>query len=187
MAHEIETMAYFGERPWHGLGTALAEDDLYDWRKTCEKAGLDWEVELVPLVTDDTHAKVAHKAVRRSTDGRVLGVVGPRYFPLQNKDAFGWFQPFLDAKAAALAHGGQPPRAAAGSGFWRSSNRDPLVIAAGDEVEKFILLSHGHDGSSGGAGRVHAGAGRLPEHVEHGARLGRLEAHPGQAHRGRAG
>ena len=26
-------------------------------------------------------------------------------------------------------------------------NRAPLVIAPGDEVEKFILLSHGHDGS----------------------------------------
>jgi phage/plasmid-like protein (TIGR03299 family) len=26
-------------------------------------------------------------------------------------------------------------------------NRAPLVIAEGDEVEKFILLSHGHDGS----------------------------------------
>jgi phage/plasmid-like protein (TIGR03299 family) len=26
-------------------------------------------------------------------------------------------------------------------------NRDPLVIAQGDEIEKFILLSHGHDGS----------------------------------------
>jgi phage/plasmid-like protein (TIGR03299 family) len=26
-------------------------------------------------------------------------------------------------------------------------NRDPLVIAQGDEVEKYILLSHGHDGS----------------------------------------
>jgi phage/plasmid-like protein (TIGR03299 family) len=26
-------------------------------------------------------------------------------------------------------------------------NRSPLVVAPGDEVEKFILLSHGHDGS----------------------------------------
>ena len=26
-------------------------------------------------------------------------------------------------------------------------NRDPLVVAPGDEVEKFVLLSHGHDGS----------------------------------------
>lgn len=26
-------------------------------------------------------------------------------------------------------------------------NRDPLVVAPGDEVEKYLLLSHGHDGS----------------------------------------
>src|SRR5205823_9488561 len=26
-------------------------------------------------------------------------------------------------------------------------NRDPLVIAEGDTVEKYLLLSHGHDGS----------------------------------------
>jgi phage/plasmid-like protein (TIGR03299 family) len=146
MAHEIETMAFFQKAPWHGLGTALHEDDLYDWRKTCEKAGLAWGVELVPLVTDDTHAKVAHKAVRRSTDGRVLGVVGPRYFPLQNRDAFGWFQPFLDAKEAALHTAGSLRN---GSRIWvlAKLNRDPLMVAAGDEVEKFILLSHGHDGS----------------------------------------
>ena len=30
MAHEIETMAFFQEAPWHGLGTPLHEDDLYD-------------------------------------------------------------------------------------------------------------------------------------------------------------
>ena len=56
MAHEIETMAFFQETPWHGLGTALDENDLYDWPKTCEKAGLAWDVELVPLVTADTQA-----------------------------------------------------------------------------------------------------------------------------------
>src|SRR6185436_18424237 len=39
---------------------------------------------------------------RRTSDSKVLGVVGPRYAPLQNKDAFAWFQPFLDAKEAAL-------------------------------------------------------------------------------------
>src|SRR5262245_52353592 len=146
MAHEIETMAFFQETPWHGLGTALHEEDLYDWPKTCEKAGLAWDVELVPLVTADTQAKVTHKAVRRTTDGRTLGVVGPRFHPLQNKDAFSWFQPFLDAKEAALHTAGSLRN---GSRIWvlAKLNRTPLVIAPGDEVEKFILLSHGHDGS----------------------------------------
>jgi phage/plasmid-like protein (TIGR03299 family) len=146
MSHEIETIAYFGQRPWHGLGTALEEADLYDWTSASRKAGLDWGVELVPLVTHDTLALVAHRAVRRSTDGRVLGVVGPRYAPLQNRDAFAWFQPFLEAREAQLHTAGS---LRGGSRIWvlAKLNRDPLVIAEGDEVEKFVLLSHGHDGS----------------------------------------
>jgi len=146
MAHEIETMAYFGQRPWHGLGTTLEAADLYDWPSASKKAGLDWEVDLVPLVTNDTQAKVDHRAVRRTSDSKVLGVVGPRYAPLQNKDSFGWFQPFLDVREAALHTAGSLK---SGSRIWvlAKLNRTPLVVAEGDEVEKFILLSHGHDGS----------------------------------------
>jgi phage/plasmid-like protein (TIGR03299 family) len=146
MPHDVETMAYFGELPWHRLGTALEEADLYDWPSASRKAGLDWEVELVPLVISDTQAQVDHRAVRRTSDARVLGVVGPRYAPLQNRDAFGWFQPFLDAREAALHTAGALRQ---GSRIWvlAELNRDPLVIAEGDTVEKFILLSHGHDGS----------------------------------------
>jgi phage/plasmid-like protein (TIGR03299 family) len=146
MPHEVETMAFFRETPWHGLGTALAPEDLHDWPRTCEKAGLCWDVELVPLVTADTQAKVTHKAVRRKTDGLTLGVVGPRFCALQNRDAFAWFQPFLDAREAALHTAGSLRN---GSRIWvlAKLNRPPLVVASGDEVEKFILLSHGHDGS----------------------------------------
>ena len=152
MAHEIEmigeraSMAYFGETPWHNLGTPLTTDDLYDWQSVCVKSGLDWEAELVPLLTADTQAKVEHQAVRRKTDGRILGVVGPKYHVLQNREAFQWFQPFLDAKEAALHTAGSLQE---GSRIWvlAKLNRSPLVIAPGDEVEKFILLSHGHDGS----------------------------------------
>lgn len=146
MAHEIETTAFFGKTPWHGLGTPLSEDDTYDWPAACEKAGLDWEVELTALVAKDTNAEVAHRAVRRTSDQKILGVVGPRYCPLQNREAFGWFQPFLDAKEAALHTAGS---LRGGARVWvlAKLNRDPLVVAPGDEVEKFVLLSHGHDGS----------------------------------------
>jgi phage/plasmid-like protein (TIGR03299 family) len=146
MPHEIESTAFAGATPWHGLGTALEDSDLYDWQSAARKAGLAWDVELVPLHTADTQAKVAHKGVRRTSDGRVLGVVGPRYCVLQNRDAFRWFQPFLDAREASLHTAGSLRH---GSRVWvlAKINRQPLLIAPGDEVEKFILLSHGHDGS----------------------------------------
>jgi phage/plasmid-like protein (TIGR03299 family) len=146
MPANVETMAFAGATPWHGLGTALDEADLYDWPKACEKSGLAWDVELVPLMTADNQAKVENKAVRRTSDGRILGVVGPRFTILQNRDAFKWFGPFLEAKEAALHTAGS---LAQGSRVWvlAKMQRDPLVIVQGDEIEKFILLSHGHDGS----------------------------------------
>lgn len=152
MAHELEiiggkaSMAFAGKLPWHGLGTQLEEADLYDWPKTQIKAGLDWEAELVPLVTSDTGDEVAHRAVRRKTDGRILGVVGHKYTILQNADAFRWFTPFLEAKEAALHTAGSLRQ---GSRIWvlAKLNRSPLVIAQGDEIEKYLLLSHSHDGS----------------------------------------
>jgi phage/plasmid-like protein (TIGR03299 family) len=146
MSAEVESMAFEGSVPWHGLGTPLTEEDQYDWEQTCKKAGLDWEVELVPLQTADTQTKVAHKGVRRKTDNRILGVVGPRFTPLQNHKAFEWFQPFLDAKETALHTAGSLRQ---GTRVWilAKLNRNPLVIALGDTVEKYLLLSHGHDGS----------------------------------------
>jgi phage/plasmid-like protein (TIGR03299 family) len=139
-------MAFASVTPWHGLGTPLEEADLYDWPRACEKADLAWDVQFVPLQTADTQAKVSHRGVRRTSDGRILGVVGPRFAALQNRDAFAWFQPFLDAGEAALHTAGS---LLGGSRVWvlAKLNRDPLVVAQGDEVEKYILLSHGHDGS----------------------------------------
>lgn len=146
MAHEIESMAFFGEVPWHGLGTELQEADLYDWPSACKKAGLDWEVEKVPLVTADTQAKVDHFAVRRKSDGRILGAVGARYTPLQNEQAMKWFAPWLEAKEAVLECAGALRE---GSRVWVLArlNRSAMEIAPGDEVRKYLLLSHGHDGS----------------------------------------
>lgn len=147
MAHEVETMAFAGATPWHGLGTPLNDEDTTNWQVACEKAGLDWEVESVPLVTaDDRRDGVSHVAVRRTTDNRVLGVVGPRYSVLQNRDAFAWFQPFLEAGEARLETAGSL-RGGSRVFVLAKLNRDPLVIAPGDEVEKYVLLSHSHDGS----------------------------------------
>ena len=41
--HLVETMAYAGERPWHGLGNKLApQQSIEVWR---QQAGMDWQIE----------------------------------------------------------------------------------------------------------------------------------------------
>ena len=46
MSHEVETMAYAGEVPWHGLGTPVSNDLTPN--QMMVKAGLDWSVNKVP-------------------------------------------------------------------------------------------------------------------------------------------
>ena len=42
MAHLVETMAYAGQVPWHGLGNQLSENQpLEVW---AQQAGMDWEI-----------------------------------------------------------------------------------------------------------------------------------------------
>jgi phage/plasmid-like protein (TIGR03299 family) len=146
MSANVETMAYFGKTPWHGLGTELQDVDCTNWQAVLEKSGLNWTAELVPLVTQDSQIVVDRKAVRRTSDGKILGTVGPRYHILQNQDALKWFNPFLESRQAVLHTAGS---LAGGSRIWALAklNRDPMVIATGDEVEKYLLLSHAHDGS----------------------------------------
>ena len=42
MAHMVETMAYAGEVPWHGLGVKVSND--LTPQQMMDKAGLNWEV-----------------------------------------------------------------------------------------------------------------------------------------------
>ena len=144
MAAAIEQMMFVGATPWHGLGNQVDSD--INVADAIVAAGLDWEVGLKDLQTVDG-VPVSHRATYRKTDGSILGVVGPRYTPLQNRDSFDWFQPFLDAGECALHTAGSLH---SGQKVWvlAQLNRDNSEIVAGDEVSKFILLSNSHDGTT---------------------------------------
>jgi len=144
MPAAVENMMFVGETPWHGLGNKV--DDGINVNDAIVAAGLDWEVGLKDLQTVDG-TPVSHRATYRKSDGSILGVVGPRYTPLQNKDAFDWFQPFLDANECSIHTAGSLHY---GQKVWvlAQLNRDNSEIVSGDEVCKFILLSNSHDGTT---------------------------------------
>lgn len=162
MAHMVENMMYTGEMPWHDLGKAVEDSDIYDIDKCIVHAGLDWTVELEPLYlkriesveVEPGSVTVAEKfqsidcryATVRSDNKMLLGTVGPRYTPLQNQSAFDFFKPFLESKVASLHTAGSLDE---GRKVWVLAKLalDNAEIVKGDEVSKFVLLSNSHDGT----------------------------------------
>lgn len=143
MSHEVEQMFVVGAAPWHNLGRKFEVPPSLE--EALVAAGLDWKVTTEPLFSG-AQEQVEALLTRRSSDNSILGVVGPNYVPLQNTEAFDFFRPFLDEKAAVIETAGSLRQ---GKRVWvlAKINRNPLVIKGNDVVEKYVLLSNSHDGT----------------------------------------
>ena len=155
MSHGIEltngraNMAYTGRTPWHNLGQNI--EGAFDAETALREANLDWEVEVAPLYYEtDTSTRVEStkgKLVRRVDTGDELGVVGPKYSPLQNKDAFAFFDGVFGEGKARYETAGYLGK---GERMWLLANmtsNDPIEILPGDEVNKYLLLTNDFTGS----------------------------------------
>lgn len=149
MAHEVETMMYAKEVPWHGLGEYVGDQPLLA-EEAIVKAGLDWGVEKRPVFSmreDNSFAEIPEWfAVTRDSDQKALGLVQGRYVPLQNKDAFG----FMDAVAGSMRLVRYHTAGAlqGGKRIWLLAELLDMSIAPvkGDETKPYLLLANGHDG-----------------------------------------
>ena len=143
MAHMIETMAWTGPTPWHGLGVQVDSDISTDDMLT--KAGLDWTVEKMPLMADlgdQTVSIPTHTALTRSSDGKVLSVVGAGYQPVQNWEALEFFRSFVEAGDMTLETAGS---LGGGKRIWAlASLRDGFELEGGDAVQGYLLLTNPH-------------------------------------------
>jgi phage/plasmid-like protein (TIGR03299 family) len=147
MAHMFESGFFHKQGAWHGLGNVV--QGALSTGEAIAAAGLDWNVEECPLLIPGEHGPVEvpeHKALLRSTDRRVLGVVGKAYVPLQNRQAFAFFDGFVQSGEATLESAGALKH---GRRVWILAriNTPPAEIVPGDRVETFLLLSNAHDGS----------------------------------------
>ena len=97
MAHMVETMAYAGELPWHGLGTKVDENIGVDGM--LKEAGLDWRVAKIPSFANFNGKEIysGHDMLVRESDGQPLDMVKQNWVPVQNADAFEFFREFVEA------------------------------------------------------------------------------------------
>ena len=79
-------------------------------------------------------------------DGEIeLGVVGKDYHPVQNVDAFRWFDFLLERKQATLEAGGSLRE---GQRVWVLAKMTCSAgeVVRGDRIDSYLLLSNSHSG-----------------------------------------
>jgi phage/plasmid-like protein (TIGR03299 family) len=157
MSANVESMAFTGSKPWHGLGVEVA--GLMTAREAIVKAGLNWAVSVQKLFVEgalalDTGAQEMNEvpdfhAVVRQTDKKALGVVGGRYTPVQNDDAFSFFDAVVQDGGAKYETAGALN---GGKRIWMLAKLEGDVTVRAskqldDKIEKYVMLSNSHDGS----------------------------------------
>lgn len=151
MAHNLATtadgrvmMAYRknGGLPWHGLGVALPDKATPE--EMMIAAGLDWEVGKFPTTFNFNGQEVltGDQALVRMTDGKKLTTVSEGWEPVQNKEAFEFFDDFVKAGQMEMETAGALRD---GQIIWAQANLDDgFTLFGGDEVKGHLLFSNPH-------------------------------------------
>lgn len=149
MAHELEfvngeaSMAYVGDVPWHGLGKRVPADVSPE--QMLKAANLDWEVKKIPMFYDVGQGPIItdSNALVRSTDNKLLTVVKDSWNPVQNKEAFEFFNEFVLSGNMEMHTAGSLKE---GKMVWALAQlKDKFELFGGDLVEGFLLFSNPHE------------------------------------------
>ena len=149
MAHLVETMAYAGEVPWHGLGVKV--DDNLSPHDMMKAAGLDWTVSKRPGYTlsepdwsDDVEVIQTPSTyfVVRDSDNEVLSHCGNSYVPVQNEKIFEFFERFTKAGNMTMETAGSLRN---GSEIWGLAKvKYDFELPGGDEIKGYLLINQPH-------------------------------------------
>jgi phage/plasmid-like protein (TIGR03299 family) len=150
MAHELEimengeaSMAYVGEVPWHGLGKRVPADLTPE--QMLKAANLDWTVEKIPLFynTESGPVMTNERALVRSTDKKLLTVVSEAWKPVQNLEAFEFFNDFVHAGDMEMHTAGSLRD---GKMVWAMAQiKESFELFGGDKVDGYLLFSNPHE------------------------------------------
>jgi len=146
MSHNLNDgrIMYVGATPWHGIGTKL--DKPATAALAIQAARLDYPIES-EVTFDKNREKVDNvKLIVRQDTRNVLGVVSESYKIIQNRDAFGFFDSIVGEGQAIYHTAGALGK---GERIWIMAKLpDDTIITKDDVVEKYLLLTNSHDGTS---------------------------------------
>lgn len=140
MPAAVDTMAYVGEVPWHGLGTDVGKSITVP--QMLKKAGIDWTVSRRTMYMSNGKEIPGFAALTRDSDERVLDIVGSRYSPIQNEQIFQFFVDFVKAGKAHMETAGSLQ---GGRFVWGLANLDAsFEVSKGDKLGGYLLAVAPH-------------------------------------------
>lgn len=140
MASCVETMFSVREMPWHKQGIII--EDAPTSADAIRLAGLDWTVEPVPVYTENGILIPHYKANRRSSDGKILGIVSDRYQIIQNDEAFDFIDALLGAGITFETAGSL----LSGKRIWLLVRLEGTKFF-GEEFIPYLVFTNTHDGT----------------------------------------
>jgi phage/plasmid-like protein (TIGR03299 family) len=139
-------MAYVGAVPWHGLGKEVPADLTPE--QMLQAAGLDWEVRKYPsfAIIDendpDSVVETGQSALIRSKDRKLLDVVSDDWNPVQNQEAFEFFNEFVMAGDMEMHTAGSLKD---GQIVWGLAKvKESFELFKGDQIDSYLLFSNFH-------------------------------------------
>lgn len=143
MSHEIESIAYAGETPWHGLGTKVRHDVSAE--NMLKAAGLDWHVKMCPMTAsfNGEHIPVKDRfALVRDKDKKVMTVASEAWKPVQNEEMLKFMSQFVEAGGAKLETAGS---LRGGQIVWALANLNhDFEVRPRDKVKGYLLMTSSH-------------------------------------------
>ena len=153
MGHNLEiladgsaSMAYTGKVPWHGLGKRA--DGLMTAAEAIDLAGLGWTVsprQMLIMAGEPSRPTPVKGmfAITRDSDESVYGAVSKHYKPIQNAEAFDFFDAIVDSGDAKYETAGS---LAGGRRVWMTAKVGDTMTINGEEHDMYLLLINSHDG-----------------------------------------
>lgn len=151
MAHQIETMAFVGQTPWHGLGNQLPPNQPIEiW---AQQAGMDWRIEssnVSYMAKNDRGQNILmpyeeQRVLYRSDTHAPLSVVSQRYQEVQPKEILEFYRDLTEQSGFELETAGVLK---GGKKFWALARTGQSTALKSKDVSNgYILLATACDGT----------------------------------------
>ncbi|NJB93195.1 DUF932 domain-containing protein [Xanthomonas arboricola] len=148
--HLVESMAYKGQAPWHGLGNSLGKHQPIEvWRR---QAGMEWEIKESEVCyttqghgSDGTSTFRDQKVLYRSDTQAPLAVVSKRFQVVQPGEILEFYRDLTANNGFELETAGVLKE---GRKFWALARTGQSTVLRGrDRVDGYLLLATACDGT----------------------------------------